>query len=147
LPLAFDPADIARLNEAFAAEGAPAPDADALTSAAASALSVGDNDDALALLRAVLVANPKDPRAWALTARAFANAGDLGRARRAAEEAASLDEDDLATCLYCAELQARAGDADAARALVGFVLRGSPPPELRQRAEHLFATLTAGAAP
>lgn len=142
----LSPDEIRRLHEALAASrSAPgarpeqALDARALVAAATTAMQLGRHDDALALARAALVADPKSARAWSLAGTALEKKGLLDDARRALETASSLDDKDLATMMTAAEVQVRCGAVSSGRALATYViLHEKGAPELRARAQALL---------
>jgi transcriptional regulator of heat shock response len=68
-------------------------------------------------------------------------AGDVAAARAAWEEALSLDDRDLGTALSCARAQLATGAADAARALVTFVLTRAHTEALQAAATGLLAEI------
>lgn len=113
-----------------------------LVAAAATAAELGRHDDALALARAALVANPTSARAWSLAGRALLGKGEDLEARRALETAVSLDDKDLATALLAAGTQVRTGALSAARALASYViLHEQGAPDLRAAAQALLDEL------
>lgn len=119
-------------------------DAGALVASAATALGAARWDEALALARAALVADPKRARAWAVAGQALAKKELYAEARVACEEGLALDDRDLQLVLLTAQLQARTGAADQARALCSYLVLKSTSAELRAAAERLRRQLDAG---
>lgn len=146
----LSPDEIRRLHEALEAllpdeqKGGVGLDARALVAAATTALQLSRFDDALALARAALVADPRSARAWSNAGAALEAKGQIADARRAYETAVSLDDRDLATALACARLQKSTGASSSARALLTYVLlKETGAPELRAQAQALLDELLA----
>ncbi len=148
----IDLEDRARLDELHAALGpGPRPDPDVLVSGAAEALRRGAHEQAEALLDAARVLDPGHARAWALLGVLEAARGRPEQARRAYEQALSLDDTDAVTALALIELYARGAardprDAERALALANWLaLEDGIPPEIVQRAAALKRTVGARA--
>jgi len=134
------PADAGALHARLRAEGKTI-DALPLVAAAVTAARLERHEDALALARAAVVAEPQNARAWALIGQASEARGALEEARTAYEHACSLDGHDFGAALAAARLQQRTGQHGRARALCGFILARTSSPDVRQQTSELLGTL------
>ena len=112
---------MARLHaELLASSNSPPNETDArgFVAAARSALELGRSEDAIALGRAALAIAPDNALAWVVVGDACWNVNDVVGARRAWQEALTLDDKDHATAVSCARAQLMTGSVNAARALL-----------------------------
>lgn len=144
--------DRARLDQLHAALGSgPRPDPDVLVAGATEALRRGAHDQAEALLEAAIVLDPSCAPAWALMGALESARGRLDEARRAYEQALSLDDADAVTALALVELYAKGAardprDGERAIALANWLaMEDGTPPEIVQRAASLKRSVRPGA--